>query len=116
VNLLNGLGRTAAAEKETLAAFDNQPRNQANNLRAAVIYDARGDDAKCIQCLMAAERSGPVTSGFELQLAQRLFKLERLDDALDHLAEARRVSVCEGDPAATESIGRIIEHILSQMH
>jgi len=115
VSLLNRLGRTAAAEKEILAAVDNQPRNQANNLRAAVLHDAHGDEAKCIRCLLAAERSGPVTSAFELQLAQKLFKLERLDDALDHLAEARRISLYEGDSAVTESIRRIIEHILSQM-
>jgi thioredoxin-like negative regulator of GroEL len=116
VQLLNGMGLTAASEKEVLAAVDYQPRNQANNLRAAVILDAHGNGAQSIRCLLAAERSGPMPSEVELHLAQELFKLKRLDEALEHLAEARRISICEGNPAATESIGRIIGHILSQMH
>ena len=113
--LLNGLGQAAAAERESLAAAESQPRNLANNLRAAIICDSHGDDAKSIRCLLAAERSGPVTSGVELGLARKLFKLERLDESLAHLAEARRISLYEGDPAMTDSIGRAIENILSQM-
>jgi predicted Zn-dependent protease len=116
VDLLVGTGQTSAAEKEILAAVDHQPRNQANNIRAAAIDNAHGNSEQSIRCLLAAERSGPMASGFELHLAQELFNLKRLDEALDHLAEARRISLYEGDPAATESIGRIIEHILSQMH
>jgi tetratricopeptide (TPR) repeat protein len=116
VSLLNGLGQTAAADKEILAAVNNQPKNQANTLRAAIIYDMRGNEAQCIPCLLAAERSGPVTPGVEMHLAQELFKLKRLDEALDHLAEAKRISLYGGDPAVTESIGRVIKHVLSQMN
>ncbi len=115
VELLVGMGQTSAAEKEILAAVDHQPRNQANNIRAAAIDNTHGNGEQSIRCLLAAERSGPMASGIELHLAQELFKQRRLDDALDHLAEARRISLYEGDSAATESIERIITHILSQM-
>jgi Flp pilus assembly protein TadD len=115
VGLLGGLGQSAAAEKESLSAADSQPRNQANDLRSAIIHDRRGDDEQAVRCLLAAERSGPVTSGVELWLARKLLGLGRPDEALTHLAEARRISVYEGDPAATESIGQAIEHVLSQL-
>ena len=87
----------------------------ANNLRAAIINDSHGDDAQSVRCLLAAERSGPVTSGVELWLARKLFTLGRPDEGLTHLAEARRISLVEGDPAVTESISQAIEHVLSQM-
>jgi tetratricopeptide (TPR) repeat protein len=116
VSLLSAAGQAGAAEKETLAAVDSQPRNQANNLRAAIFYDSHGDDAQSVRFLLAAERSGPVTSGVELTLARKLFNLKRPDDALSHLAEARRISLYEGDPGVTKSIEQGIEHIFSQMH
>jgi tetratricopeptide (TPR) repeat protein len=115
VTLLNEAGRTADAEKATLAAADHQPGNQANNLRAAIASEAHGDDAQAIRFLIAAERSGPVTSAVELRLARKLFGLRKLDDALTHLAEARRLSLYEGDPSVTDSIGQVIEHIRSEM-
>ena len=115
LGLLNASGQAAAAEKESLAATDLQPRNVANNLRAAIINDSHGDDAQSVRCLLAAERSGPVTSGVELWLARKLFTLGRPDEGLTHLAEARRISLVEGDPAVTESISQAIEHVLSQM-
>jgi tetratricopeptide (TPR) repeat protein len=116
VSLLVETGRADAAEKESLAALDHQPRNLANNLRSAIIYDTRADDPQSIRCLLAAERSGPVTAGVELRLARKLFGLHRLDDTLEHLAEARRISRYEGDPAATDSIGKAIERIWTQLH
>jgi hypothetical protein len=116
VNFLGQSGRADAAETEILSAFDHQPRNQANNLRAAIIYDRRGDDPHAIPCLLAAERSGPVTSALELQLARKLFGLHRLDETLTHLAEARRISAYEGDPAATDAIAQAIANIWTQLH
>ena len=115
VGLLGGAGQSAAAEKESLSAADSQPRNQANNLRSAIIYDGRGDDAQAVRCLLAAERSGPVTSGVELWHARKLLGLGQPDEALAHLAEARLISMYEGDPGATKSIGQAIEHVLSQV-
>ena len=115
VSLLDAHGQPAAEQRESLAASERQPRNLANNLRAAIIYDSNGDDAQAIRCLLAAEHSGPVTSGVELQLARKLFKLERLDEALTHLGEAERISLYEGNPAATDSIRRAIESILAQL-
>jgi tetratricopeptide (TPR) repeat protein len=115
VNMLGALGRTAEAEKATLGALERQPRNLANNLRAAIICDTRGDDAQAVRSLLAAERSGPVTSGVELWLARKLFGLRRPDEALTRLAEARRISSYEGDPAVTRSIGQAIENVMRQM-
>jgi tetratricopeptide (TPR) repeat protein len=116
VGLLGETGRTDAAQTECLDVADRQPRNLANNLRAAIIYDTRGDEAHAVQCLLAAERSGPVTAAVELQLARKLFGLHRLDETLTHLAEARRISLHEGDPAATAAISRAIDSLWSQLH
>ena len=115
VRLLGGSGRSAAAAEASLAALDRQPGNLANNLRSAIIYDGRGDDAQTVRCLLAAVRSGAVTAGVELKLARKLFDLRRPDEGLTHLAEARRISLYEGDPAATDSIAQAIEHVMAQM-
>ena len=116
IALLGESGCTADAEREIIAAVDRQPRNAANNLRAAVIDDTRGDAQHVIQCLRAAERSGPVSSAVEVQLARKLFLDHKVDETLEHLAEARRISLYEGDPAATESVSQAIESIWSQLH
>jgi hypothetical protein len=57
-----------------------------------------------------------VTAAVELQLARKLFGLHRLDETLTHLAEARRISLYEGDPAATASISHAVEGLWSQLH
>jgi Flp pilus assembly protein TadD len=115
VGLLGKSAQDAAAERESLSAVDRQPRNLANDLRAAIAYDSRGDDGNFIKCLLAAEQCGPVTSGIEFRLAQKLFAARRLDDTLAHLAQARRISEYEGNPAVTASIERAIQDIRSQM-
>jgi predicted Zn-dependent protease len=104
VALLTGAGRTTEAEQATLAAADRQTRNQANNLRAALLAEKRGDTEAEIRFLRAAERSGPVTSGVELRLARKLLERDRALEALGHLAEARRISRHEDDPATTAAI------------
>ena len=114
--LLGETGQSQAAEKASLSALDLQPRNLANNMRAAVIYDSRGDIPQTVKCLLAAERCGPVTAAIEDRLASKLFVLQRLDETLFHLGEARRISVIEGDQAATATIGRSIDYIWSQLH
>ncbi len=116
VGLLGSQGHAAGVEKATMAGVDSQPRNQANNLRAAILSDSHHDDAQSVRFLIAAEESGPVTSGVELSLARKLFNLRRPDEALSHLAKARLVSLYEGDPGATKSIERAIENIFAQMH
>lgn len=116
VNLLGATGQSKAAEQASLSALDAQPRNLANNLRSAIIFDGQGDDPGSLRCLLAAERSGPVTSAVELRIAKKLFGLQKLDETLTHLAEAKRVSFYEDDPAATESINRAIEEIWSQLN
>jgi tetratricopeptide (TPR) repeat protein len=113
VGLLNEIGQKAAAERETLAAAESQPRNQANNLRAAIICDSSGDAQRETRYLLAAERSGPVNSAVELKLARKLLDLRRPDEALTHLAEARLISIHEGDPSVTEQIRQVIENLLA---
>jgi tetratricopeptide (TPR) repeat protein len=116
VKLLTQAGDPSGAEKASLSAVDLQPRNLANNLRAAIIYDSRGDNPQTVKCLIAAERSGPVTAAVEDHLAAKLLVLQRLDETLFHLGEARRISVFEGDSRAADSIGRSIDYIWSQLH
>ena len=115
VGLLERTGQTDAAEKETLAAVGNQPRNYANNLRAAALFARRGDDTQEIRCLMAAESSGPMASAAERALARKLLALGRPEEALAHLALARRVSRYEDNPLVTEQIGQAIVGLESRM-
>jgi hypothetical protein len=111
VGLLTETGRSAAVEEATFAAAGAQSRNQANNLRAAIISENRGDEVQAIRFLRAAERSGPVTSAVELHLTRKLLTRGQAMEALAHLAEARRISWYEGDAAATESIGQLIDQL-----
>jgi hypothetical protein len=115
VSLLEFFGRRDAAMKVTLDHAGLQPRNQANNLRAAISADAGGDAAGEIRYLLAADSSGPVNSSLELRLARKLFDAGRPDDGLAHLALAMRISTHEGDPAVTEQIRRGIEGLLEKM-
>lgn len=113
VALLNETGQTAAAEQATLAAVDRQSRNQANNLRAALLSERRGDDEAQIRFLRAAERSGMVTAGVELRLARKLLERDRPVEALAHLAEARRIALIEGDAGTTAAIDVYIRQLLA---
>jgi len=113
VALLHETGQTAAADQATLAAVDRQSRNQANNLRAALLSGRRGDDEAQIRFLRAAERSGMVTSGVELRLARKLLELNRPVEALAHLAEARRISLVEGDAGTTAAIQDHIRRLVA---
>ena len=111
VSLLALSGRNGEADRESLAAADLQPRNQANDLRAAKACEAQGDEARSVHFLGAAERSGPVNATFELTLALKLYRLRRLGETMTHLAEARGLSMHEGNPAVTDSIGRLIARV-----
>jgi tetratricopeptide (TPR) repeat protein len=113
--LLDKHGQSTKAQEECLAATVYQPRNLANNLRAALIYDSQHNDEKMVGSLLAAERSGHVTSLVEFKLAQKLFDLGRLDEALVHLAEARRISLYEGAPSLTQELSLAIERLRSHM-
>lgn len=111
VALLSETGRGDEVAQATLAAADRQPGNQANNLRAALLSEQRGDEAAEVRFLQAAERSGPVNSALELRLARKLAIHGRPQAALQHLAEALRLSRYEGDPAMTESITQLIAQL-----
>ncbi len=111
VDLLAQLGRGSEAEQLGLACAPRQPGNQANDLRAAKICEARGDEAGAVGYLEAAERSGPATATFELTLALKLYKLGRGGGMMIHLAEARVLSTGEGDPAVTASIDQLIARL-----
>jgi Flp pilus assembly protein TadD len=108
VDLLSRSGRKDAASSESLAFADRQPRNQANSLRAASACDALGDAEGSVHHLLAAERSGPVTSTFELTLALKLLQLRRIGEMMNHLALARILSLDEGNPSVTGSIDALI--------
>ena len=111
LRLLESSGQTEAADGQALASQALQPRNHANNLRAAAVYGARKDEAQEVRCLLAAEESGPMSSRAESRLARKLLGLGRTDEALAHLGIARRVSRYEGDPSETEQLGRVIESL-----
>jgi tetratricopeptide (TPR) repeat protein len=108
ISLLTEAGHPDAAAQLALESAPGQPRNQANNLRAAQACDGRGDAEGSIRFLLAAERSGPVTSTFELTLALKYYQEHRGDAMLLHLAEALDLSRSEGNPAVTASIEQLI--------
>jgi thioredoxin-like negative regulator of GroEL len=115
VALLDQSGRSTDAAQEVLAAAGRQPANAANNLRAAILCDQRGDGALETEYLLAAERSGPVTSSIELQIARQEFGRQRADVGLLHLALARRIAGYEGDPAVPGQIGQAIDQVLLKL-
>jgi tetratricopeptide (TPR) repeat protein len=108
VGILEQSGRHEKAARMSVAAAGGQPRNQANSLRAAQACEALGDKEGELQNMLAAERSGPVTATFELTLALKLYKMGRAYAMMEHLAEARSLSMFEGNPAVTESIGALV--------
>jgi Flp pilus assembly protein TadD len=116
VALLGGAHRGADAEKASLDFLDRQPRNLANNLRCAILYDSRSDAANAVRCLLAAEDSGPVTAAVELQLSKKLFALGRLDETLSHLALAARMARIEDAPETAAQVEQAIDGIWSRMH
>ncbi len=111
VSLLAFRGQTAAAEEASLAVAEHQTRNQANNLRVAQIYEARGEEAEAARFFQAAERSGSVPVALEVNLAQKLHRLGRNAEALICLAKARRLSLEEADAEITASIDGVIARL-----
>jgi tetratricopeptide (TPR) repeat protein len=108
VAVLSKEGRDAEVGRVSLEAADRQAGNQANDLRAAKLCEAQGDDGRAVRYFEAAERSGPATATFELTLALKLFKLGRTADMMLHLAQAKALSLGEGDPAVTDSIDKLV--------
>jgi len=108
VALLEKEGRADEVAKASAEAAPFQARNQGNSLRAAKYFEAHGDTEGLVRSLLAAEKSGPVTAAFELTLALKLYQLRRLDEMMEHLAFARRLSTSEGDAAVTDSIDSLI--------
>jgi len=111
VGLLVQVGKDSAAENLSLAEGDFQPRNEANNLRAAKICEARGDELRSAHFLEGAERSGAVNATFELTLALKLYRAKRMGEMMTHLAEARSLSKFEGNPVVTGRIERLIAQV-----
>lgn len=105
--------RRDEADRATAAAVETQPYNQANNLRAAMLSDRRGDPDGAVRCLLAAEDSGPVDAPLELNLAWRLIHLRRAPEAMEHLAEAWHLARIEGRTDVAASIRRTIDQILA---
>ncbi|MDI1337140.1 MAG: hypothetical protein PSU94_13235 [Lacunisphaera sp.] len=111
VAFLQKQGRVAEANQASLAAVGHQAGNQPNNLRAAAVAEAGRDDAKAVEFLVAAERSGPIPAAVELRIARKLYGLGQTEEALTHLGWARRISRYEGNPAVTEAITEFIARL-----
>ena len=111
VSLSVEAGHPEEVGQESLEAADAQPRNQANNLRAVRACEARGDAAGSIRFMLAAERSGPVTSTFELTLALKFYQQRRRNELMLHLAEAFALSKNEMNQAVTVSIRQLIDRM-----
>jgi tetratricopeptide (TPR) repeat protein len=112
--LLAETGRAALVGPLSLAAAPAQPRNQANSLRAAQECGARGDADGALRCLRAAESSGPVTATFELTLALKYYQERHFPAVLLHLAQARRLSLAEGNPQVTASIDGLVRRMRAE--
>lgn len=111
VALLNAGGKTKEAAETGLSHTTFQPGNQANHFRAAQVYEARGRPSEAAQALLAAARSGPVPVAVKLRTAHLLYGLQRRGEALDHLADAWRMSLDESDDEVTASIRQLIRRI-----
>jgi tetratricopeptide (TPR) repeat protein len=109
--LLHGQGRTKELEELCLQHAGLQPDNQANQFRAAQIFEARGQSAEAAKALLAATRSGPVLLPVRLRLANLLYTQGRQREALDQLATAWRLSLDEDDREVTASIRELIGRI-----
>ncbi len=108
VTILMTEGRDDEAAKESLASAGFQPGDQENSLRAVKACDAKGDIAGSVRNLEAAELSGPVNATFELSLALKLYQLRQPNEMMTHLAEAKTLSLNEGNPGVTASIDTLI--------
>ena len=115
LSLLKETGRPDEAERLSLAFAGRQPRNQANNARAAAISDTHGDVESHIRFLLASERSGEITSAVEIRLARLLFARDRKVESLTHLGYARRISLVERDSATTASIDELVNQLLPEL-
>jgi predicted Zn-dependent protease len=111
ISLLASLGQTKAAEQAGLEFAEPQARNQVNNLRAAQLSEARGDEVAAVRFLQAAEASGPVGTPVEVSIARKLHRLGRDGESLLHLAKARRLSLLEGDPEITATIDETVARL-----
>ena len=108
VSLLSDSGRQDEAARLSAASAGAQPRNQENSVRAVKACEAAGDAEGAIRNMEAAERSGPVDATFELTLALKLYQARRMGEMMDHLAQARRLSLGEGNPGVTGSIEALV--------
>ena len=75
------------------------------------MYEARGDQANSVRFLEAATRCGPVPTAIVVSLARQLHQLGRTNESLLQLAQARRLSVLDGDPEITASIDDTIKRL-----
>ena len=108
IQVFGAEGKNEEVDRQSLASGDFQMRNQANDLRAAKVVEAKGDAEAAIRYLAAAERSGPANATFELSLALKYYQQHRMDEMLLHVAEARLLSLGEGRPSVTASIDALI--------
>ncbi len=114
VGLLISGGKTREAEQQSLISADFQRRNQANNLRVAASLEARNEQEAALKYYEAAVLSGPAPAALHLRIATKLYAARRMRETLDHLADAFRLSMDEGDPAITAEIKQLIDRVRAE--
>jgi tetratricopeptide (TPR) repeat protein len=115
IALLEEDHRTQDVGEESLRRGEQQPENQENNFRAVKAAEAKHDEAAAIRFMKAAERSGPVNSTFELNLALKVYQHGETTAALEYLAEARKLSAVESNAVLTKSIDGLIAKLGAQV-
>lgn len=100
------------ARAEVYRAAQQQPLNHANHLRAALL--AKDDPAAAIGYLRAAAKSGPMNAGAMLRLARLEYNSGQRDEALLHLAYARRLAAIEEDETTRTQIGELVQRIRAE--
>jgi len=94
----------------------HQLQNQENNLRAALISQSENNSVNELKYLLAAELSGPVNTAVEVQIAKIYLKNHNVNDALHHLALARRLALIEENDSFCKTVDQAIYHIESQLN
>lgn len=114
VALYTAQGRRDEAGELSLAHQRPQPKNQENHLRAARIFEARGDAAGSAEALRAAARSGPLPVPLHLRLANLLYGRQQRAEALDRLGTVWQLARDEGDRETADSVRELIRRVRAQ--
>lgn len=107
--LLTQAGKQGEALELMLEGYRFQPRNYANNARLAQIFDARNEAERAAEFMKAMTESGPANSALCLRLAQRLGQLNRRDEMMVVLRQAREAAEWEGNDVMLRAIEKMVQ-------